>query len=82
MILVELAKISARIERCRIEMGMNQQEFAKYMGVTQGMVSKWESREYKRRGRKVCKLDSSMIMMGERLEKSAFRPLFIYNSYY
>ncbi|MFR4319379.1 MAG: helix-turn-helix domain-containing protein [Eubacterium sp.] len=44
--MVELAKISARIERCRIEMGMNQQEFAKYMGVTQGMVSKWESREY------------------------------------
>ena len=31
--------------------------------------------------RKVCKLDSSMIMMGEKLEKSAFRPLFIYNSY-
>ena len=44
--MVELAKISARIERCRIEMGMNQQEFAKYMGVTQGMVSRWESREY------------------------------------
>lgn len=44
--MVELAKISARIERCRIEMGMNQQEFAEYMGVTQGMVSKWESRDY------------------------------------
>ena len=44
--MVELAKISARIERCRIEMGMTQQEFAEYMGVTQGMVSKWESREY------------------------------------
>lgn len=43
---VELAKISARIERCRIEMGLTQQEFAEYMGVTQGMVSKWESREY------------------------------------
>ena len=43
---VELAKISARIERCRLKMGMTQQEFAKYMGVTQGMVSKWESREY------------------------------------
>lgn len=43
---VELAKISARIERCRIEMGMTQKEFAEYMGVTQGMVSKWESREY------------------------------------
>lgn len=44
--IVELAKISARIERCRLEMGMTQQEFAEYMGVTQGMVSKWESREY------------------------------------
>lgn len=44
--MVELARISARIERCRIEMGMTQQEFAEYMGVTQGMVSKWESREY------------------------------------
>jgi transcriptional regulator with XRE-family HTH domain len=27
-------------------MGMTQKEFADYMGVTQGMVSKWESREY------------------------------------
>lgn len=44
--MVELAKISARIERCRIGMGMTQQEFAEYMGVSQGMVSKWESREY------------------------------------
>lgn len=41
--LVELAKISARIERCRIEMGMTQKEFAEYMGISQGMVSKWES---------------------------------------
>lgn len=44
--IVELAKISARIERCRMEMGMTQLEFAKYMGVSQGMVSKWESRDY------------------------------------
>lgn len=44
--IVELAKISAQIERCRLEMGMTQQEFAKYMGVSQGMISKWESREY------------------------------------
>lgn len=43
---VELAKISAKIERRRIDMGMTQKEFADYMGVTQGMVSKWESREY------------------------------------
>ena len=44
--IVELAKISARIELCRTDMGMTQKEFADYMGVTQGMVSKWESREY------------------------------------
>ena len=43
---VELAKISAKIERRRLELGMTQIEFAKYMGVTQGMVSKWESRDY------------------------------------
>lgn len=44
--IVELAKISARIERCRLELEMTQEEFAKYMGVSQGMISKWESREY------------------------------------
>lgn len=43
---VELAKISAKIERCRLDMGMTQAEFASFMGVTQGMVSKWESRDY------------------------------------
>ncbi|MBQ4219280.1 MAG: helix-turn-helix transcriptional regulator [Butyrivibrio sp.] len=43
---IELAKISARIERCRLDLGMTQQEFAKYIGVTQSMVSKWEGREY------------------------------------
>ena len=43
---VELAKFSAQIERSRLEKGMTQQEFAKYMGVSQGMISKWESREY------------------------------------
>lgn len=43
---VELAKISARIEKSRLDMGMTQQEFADYMGVSQGMVSKWESRDY------------------------------------
>ena len=32
---VELARISARIEKCRLDMGMTQQEFAEYMGVSQ-----------------------------------------------
>ncbi|WP_022766636.1 helix-turn-helix domain-containing protein [Butyrivibrio sp. XPD2006] len=44
--IVELAQISSKIERRRIEMGMTQKEFAVYMGVSQGMVSKWESRDY------------------------------------
>lgn len=43
---VELAKISAKIEKCRLDLGMTQIEFANFMGVTQGMVSKWESRDY------------------------------------
>ena len=43
---IELAKISAKIERCRLDLGMTQIEFARFMGVTQGMVSKWESRDY------------------------------------
>ena len=44
--LIELAQISAKLERRRIEMGMTQKDFADYLGVSQGMVSKWESREY------------------------------------
>ena len=43
---VELAKISARIERYRVERGMSQQDFAVFMGVSQAMISKWESRDY------------------------------------
>ncbi len=38
--------IAGTITNKRNELGMNQKEFAKYMGVTQGMVSKWESCEY------------------------------------
>ena len=43
---VELARISATIERKRLDKEMTQKEFAAFMGVTQGMVSKWESRDY------------------------------------
>ena len=42
----ELAIISAKIQFKRSELGMNQKEFAKMMGVSQGMVSRWESGEY------------------------------------
>lgn len=42
----ELARISAKIQMKRNELGMNQKQFAKALGVSQGMVSKWESGEY------------------------------------
>ncbi len=41
-----LAIISATIELKRHEMKMDQKQFAKFMGVSQGMVSKWESGFY------------------------------------
>lgn len=41
-----LGEISAAIAKRRIELQMTQSEFAKYLGVSQGMVSKWESTDY------------------------------------
>ena len=42
----QLAKISAIIVSNRLEKGMNQKQFAEFAGVSQGMISKWESGEY------------------------------------
>lgn len=41
-----MAKISMTICDKRKEMGMNQKQFANFMGVSQGMISKWENAEY------------------------------------
>lgn len=41
-----IAKVSAFIINYRNKTGMTQKEFAEFMGITQGMVSKWESAEY------------------------------------
>ena len=41
-----IAKVSAFIINYRNRTGMTQKDFAKFMGVSQGMVSKWESAEY------------------------------------
>ena len=40
------AVIGAKINLKRLEMEMDQKAFAKYMGVTQGLVSRWESGNY------------------------------------
>lgn len=41
-----LSLIAAEIELARIKMGKSQKEFAKFMNVSQGMVSRWESGTY------------------------------------
>lgn len=42
----QLAVISAKIQLKRLELGLNQKEFAKMMNVSQGMISRWESGDY------------------------------------
>lgn len=41
-----LAEIAVQIHRRRMELGMSQKEFAKFNGVSQAMVSKWERGDY------------------------------------
>ena len=41
-----LTKISMAIFKARIERGMTQKDFASLLGVSQSMVSKWESENY------------------------------------
>lgn len=38
-----IAKVVSTLISARAERGMNQKQFAKYMGVSQAMVSKWET---------------------------------------
>ena len=42
----ELSKIAIMLAKARTDRGMTQKEFAKFMDVSQGMVSKWESEYY------------------------------------
>ena len=41
-----ISKVSTFIYKYRKELNMSQRDFARMMGVSQGMVSKWESAEY------------------------------------
>lgn len=41
-----LAIIAAELQFKRIDMGLDQKEFAKKLGVSQGLVSRWESGTY------------------------------------
>ena len=44
--MIELIEVLKAVLFGIVEKGMTQQQFADYMGVSQGMISKWESREY------------------------------------
>lgn len=41
-----MATIAAEIQLKRIEMGLDQKQFAHLLGVSQGMISRWESGTY------------------------------------
>ncbi len=51
-----LTKISTKITMSRIDKKMNQTQFAKFMGVSQGMISKWESGDYNFTIKQLCEI--------------------------
>ncbi len=51
-----LSKVSAKITVSRIRRNMTQKEFAEFMDVTQGMVSKWESGSYNFTIKQLCEI--------------------------
>lgn len=56
----KIAIIAARIRLKRLEMNMSQKEFAKFMGVTQVMVSKWEHGEYNFTIKKLSEIEAKL----------------------
>lgn len=51
-----IGRIVAELVRYRTENNLSQKELAKELGVTQGMVSRWESGDYNFTIKKVCQL--------------------------
>lgn len=49
-----LSEISFTIIKARAEKNMKQKEFASFMGVSQGMISKWESGDYNFTIKQMC----------------------------
>lgn len=51
-----LSKIASEIVLKRLELGMSQKDFAKYLGVSQGMVSRWENGDYNFTIKTICRV--------------------------
>lgn len=77
------AAISARIALWRVEHNMTQKQFAEYVGVTQAMVSKWESGEYNFTVKTMAELcdklglDLNQLFTGQAETKAAVSYVFV-----
>lgn len=67
-----LSKISSEIVKHRTDLGMTQKQFAEYMGVSQGMVSKWESEDY---NFSVKSLADIAVKLGLDVDVSLMKPI-------
>lgn len=67
-----LAHISAMIEMWRVDHGMTQKEFAEKMGVSQAMVSKWESGDYNFTIKTLAEISTSLQITMEHLFSSTY----------
>ena len=55
-----MSQVSTAIVKERIRLGMNQTEFAKYLGVQQSMVSRWENGDYNFALRKLAEISAKL----------------------
>lgn len=67
-----LAHISAMIEMWRVDHGMTQKEFAEKMGVSQAMVSKWESGDYNFTIKTLAEISTNLQISMERLFSNTY----------
>lgn len=72
-----LADVSAEIVKQRLELGMTQKQFAHFMNVSQGMVSKWESADYNFSVKALAEIAEKLDLELEvRLQKPKVIPVF------
>lgn len=49
-------QVSLKITDARLKLGMNQKQFAEYLGVSQSMISRWESETYNFTLKTICEI--------------------------